>query len=99
MSCVYVPVFTIRLDLALCIFCIGLVYRYGFLFGRLTFFLCCLVLSMSETQSYAWVHSLVVYVFVAGPIMFPMGAVALGSICWPEVVLWNWFQWWYTFQN
>ena len=25
MSCVYVPVFTIRLDLALCIFCIGFV--------------------------------------------------------------------------
>ena len=47
---------------------------------------------MSETQSYAWVPSLVVYVFAAGPIMFPMGAVALGSICWPEVVLWNWFQ-------
>ena len=22
-----------------------------------------------------------------------MGAVALGSICWPEVVLWYWFQW------
>ena len=75
-----------------------LVYRYGFLFGPisscLTFFLCCLVLSMSETQSYAWVPSLVVFVFAAGPIMFPMGAVALGSICWPEGVLWNWFQWW-----
>ena len=25
--------------------------------------------------------------------MFPMEAVALGSICWPEVVLCNWFQW------
>ena len=70
-----------------------LVYRYGFL-SCLTFFLCCLVLSMSETQSYAWVPSLVVFVFAAGPIMFSMGAVALGSICWPAVVLWNWFQWW-----
>ena len=75
-----------------------LVYRYGFL-SCITFFLCCLVLSMSGTQIYAWVPSLVVYVFAAGPIMFPMGAVALRSICWPEVVLWNWFQWWYTFQN
>ena len=92
MSCVYVLVFTIRLDLALCIYFAlvssVLVYRYGFL-SCLNFFLWCLVLSMSETQSYAWVPSLVVCVFAAGPIMFPMGAVALGSICWPEVVLWN----------
>ena len=29
--------------------------------------------------------------FAPGPIMFPMGAVALGGICWPEVVLWSWF--------
>ena len=49
---------------------------------------------MSETQSYAWVPSLAVYVFAVGPIMFLMGAVALGSECWPEVVLRNWFQWW-----
>ena len=54
---------------------------------------------MSETQSYAWVPSLVVYVFAAGPIMSPMGAVAIGSICWPEVVLWNWFQWWSIFSK
>ena len=44
-------------------------------------------------QSYAGLPSLVVFVFAPGPVMFPMGAVALGSICWPEVVLWNWFQW------
>ena len=25
--------------------------------------------------------------------LFPMTAVALGSICWPDVVMWNWFQW------
>ena len=24
---------------------------------------------------------------------FPITAVALGSICWPEVVIWTWFQW------
>ena len=24
--------------------------------------------------------------------MSPMTAVALGSICWPDVVMWNWFQ-------
>ena len=70
-----------------------MVYRYGFVFGPiafcLAFFLFCLVLSMAETQSYAWVPSLVVDVFAAGPIMFPMGAVALGSVCWPEVVLWT----------
>ena len=23
----------------------------------------------------------------------PMTAVALGSICWPDVVMWSWFQW------
>ena len=22
-----------------------------------------------------------------------MAAVALGSICWPDVVMWSWFQW------
>ena len=40
-----------------------------------------------------------VFVFAAGPIMFSMGAVALGSICWPAVVLWNWFQWWEIFSK
>ena len=24
--------------------------------------------------------------------LFPMTAVALGSICWPDVVMWSWFQ-------
>ena len=69
------------------------VWFLGPISSCLAFFLFCLVLSMSETQSYAWVLSLVVFVFAPGPIMFRMGAVALGSICWPEVVLWNWFQW------
>ena len=27
------------------------------------------------------------------PILFPMSAAALGIICWPEVVLWDWFEW------
>ena len=86
MSCVYVPVFTIRLDLAFGFVCLG-VSLWNFVWPYL-------VLSKSATQIYAWVLSLVVFVFAPGPIMFPMGAVALGSICWPEVVLCNWFQWW-----
>ena len=24
--------------------------------------------------------------------LFPMTVAALGSICWPDVVMWNWFQ-------
>ena len=26
--------------------------------------------------------------------LFPLTAVAVGSICWPGVVMWSWFQWW-----
>ena len=37
-------------------------------------------------QSYAGLPSLVVFVFAPGPVMFPMGAVALGSICWPSLL-------------
>ena len=86
MSCVYVPVFTIRLDLAFGFVCLG-VSLWNFVWPYL-------VLSKSETQIYAWVLSLVVFMFAPGPIMFPMGAVALGSICWSEVVLCLWFQRW-----
>ena len=96
MSCVYVPVFTIRLDLALCIFCIGFVclglslWIFVWPYLLLSYFLSVLSLLVDvETQSYVWVPSLVVFVFAPGPIMFPMATVALGSICWPEVVLWN----------
>ena len=85
MSCVYVPVFTIRLDLAFGFVCLG-VSLWNFVWPYL-------VLSKSETQIYAWVLSLVVFMFAPGPIMFPMGPVALGSICWPDVVMWNWFLW------
>ena len=28
-------------------------------------------------------------------VLFPMTADALQSICWPDVFLWNWFQWVY----
>ena len=97
MNCVYVPVFTIRLDLALCIFCIDFVFLglslCFFVLSYLLSLLSCLV-NVRNTKLCLGTPSLVVYVFAAGPIMFPMGAVALGSICWPEVVLWNWFQWW-----
>ena len=89
MSCVYVPVVIIRLDLAFGFVRLGLslwIFVWPYLvLSCLLSVLSCLV-DVRKT-SYAWVLSLVVFVFALGPIMFRMGAVALGSICWPEVVL------------
>ena len=94
MSCVYVPVSTIRLDLAFGFVClVFIVMDFCLALSRLVLPFFCFVLSClvdvrsTKTQSYAWVLSLVVFVFAPGPIMFPMGAVALGSICCPEAVL------------
>ena len=160
MSCVYISVFTIRLDLAFGFVCLGLslwmfVWPYLVLSCLLSV-LSCLVLSMSETQIYAWGPSLVVFVFAQDPSCSPWelwpleasvgpkwfcgagssgsalsainvascvfgdvcppcvqqkpnellevrfqrcllvphdGCIALRSICWPDVVMWNWFQW------
>ena len=51
MSCVYVPVFTIRLDLALCLFCIGFVCL------DFSLWICCLALSRLVLPSFCFVSS------------------------------------------